>query len=97
MNKWKISNYRPPSIIQRDPKESTYKIGDDKYAPLSEEWIVEEHNRLLDELAAKDAEIERLRDVLEQVRRVASGEDQVSDDDTEGMRYIFNLVNKESE
>lgn len=29
---WKISDYRPFGIIARDPKESTYEIGDDKFS-----------------------------------------------------------------
>ena len=29
--KWKISNYRPFGIIERDPAESTYEVGDDKF------------------------------------------------------------------
>ena len=28
---WKISNYRPFGIIERDPNESTYEVGDDKF------------------------------------------------------------------
>lgn len=28
---WKISNYRPFGIIERDPSESTYEYGDDKF------------------------------------------------------------------
>lgn len=28
---WKISNYRPFGIIERDPSESTYEWGDDKF------------------------------------------------------------------
>lgn len=31
---WKISNYRPYDILRRDPEESTYKVGDDKFSPL---------------------------------------------------------------
>ncbi|HSW63859.1 MAG TPA: hypothetical protein VLH56_11230 [Dissulfurispiraceae bacterium] len=32
---WKVSNYRPYDIIARDPKESTYDVGDDKFAPIA--------------------------------------------------------------
>lgn len=32
---WKVSNYRPNQVIARDPKESTYEIGDDKFCPLA--------------------------------------------------------------
>lgn len=28
---WKVSGYRPFGIISRDPKESTYEKGDDKF------------------------------------------------------------------
>lgn len=31
---WKVSNYRPHFIISRDPNESTYEKGDDKFAPV---------------------------------------------------------------
>lgn len=31
---WKISNYRPYNIIARDPDESTFKVGDDKFSTL---------------------------------------------------------------
>ena len=33
---WKISNYRPYQIIARNPKESTYGVGDDKFPTLAE-------------------------------------------------------------
>ena len=31
---WKVSNYRPNCIIQRDSSESTYDKGDDKYKTI---------------------------------------------------------------
>lgn len=34
--KLKVSNYRPNRIIERDPNESTYKVGDDKFPTLLE-------------------------------------------------------------
>lgn len=44
---WKISNYRPPAILARDPNESTYATGDDKFLPLTPAKIVAEHNSLV--------------------------------------------------
>lgn len=32
---WKVSNYRPYDIIARDPKESTYECGDNRYDPIA--------------------------------------------------------------
>lgn len=34
--KIKISNYRPYAILARDPKESTYEVGDDKFTPIAD-------------------------------------------------------------
>lgn len=31
---WKINGYRPFGLISRDPRESTYKLGDDKFTPF---------------------------------------------------------------
>jgi hypothetical protein len=36
---WKVSNYRPFKIIARDPMESTFEIGDDKFPVLGECFI----------------------------------------------------------
>lgn len=33
--KLKVSNYRPNRIIARDPNESTYKVGDDKFPTIA--------------------------------------------------------------
>lgn len=33
-DKIKISNYRPYAILARDPDESTYELGDDKFTPI---------------------------------------------------------------
>lgn len=31
---WKMSNYRPLYVIQRNPNESTYEIGDNEFKPI---------------------------------------------------------------
>lgn len=31
---WKSSGYRPFALIARDPNESTYKVGDDRFTPF---------------------------------------------------------------
>lgn len=33
-SKWKVNNYRPFGIIARDPDESTYAMGDDKFSVI---------------------------------------------------------------
>lgn len=51
---WKLSNYRPNRIIERDPAERTYDEGDDKFQTLVTvdnltvgAQIVREHNALV--------------------------------------------------
>lgn len=53
--KWKVSNYRSNHIICRDPSESTYNVGDDKFKIIAyvddfriAEKIVAEHNKWID-------------------------------------------------
>lgn len=65
-SKWKISNYRPYGIIARDPDESTYKVGDDKFPAIVTthgeytrqlaEQIVADHNAALNTQDTKSAE-----------------------------------------
>lgn len=64
--------------------------------------VAEIHNHLLSEtegclfceINRQNDEISELKDVLEQIRRAACGEDQVADDDTGGLHYIYKLANK---
>jgi len=71
---WKISNYRPYNIIARDPAESTYEVGDDKFTPfasafgenreanaslIAKAWLIPEYEEVLKLVIALGKDRER--------------------------------------
>ena len=88
--KLKISTYRPYGLLERDPAESTYEVGDDKFpvvAHINDRRIAERIVSCVNALAGIQNPA-AIPDVVEALKRIAIQDCDTSETYKAGVEYM---------